>query len=270
MSRELSTQFIEATLTRLSNKWKILIIKELLTGTKRFSDIKKALGSISGKVLTVKLREMEKQGLLSRHVYAEVPPKVEYTLTESGKSLETVLLAIHDWGFLHGSLAAGDISFCDKKGSLVIIKRAEKEDVEEILALQYLAYQSEAELLKNPDIPPLTQTLDDASAEYDKGIFLKAVDSFGKIIGSARWFEEDGTVYIGKLMVLPEMQGRGIGSALLDAVEKMQPAKRYELFTSNKSEQNIELYEKHGYERFKEKSINYVLKLVYLEKLVTR
>ena len=162
----------------------------------------------------------------------------------------------------------GEINFHDKAGGLIIIKKADKADIKEIMALQYLAYQSEAKLLKNPDIPPLKQTVDDMAEEFDKVIFLKAVDSAGKIIASVRWFKESETVYIGKLMVLPELQGGGIGGALLQAVENVQPGKRYELFTSDKSTKNIVLYEKHGYRRFKEKTINDAFKLVYLEKLV--
>ena len=68
---------VETTLTLIGNKWKVLILRELLPGTKRFGELKKSIGSVSQKVLTAQLRDMEGNGLLSRKVYAEVPPRVE-------------------------------------------------------------------------------------------------------------------------------------------------------------------------------------------------
>ena len=89
---------VETTLTLISNKWKVLILRELLTGTKRFGELKNSIGHVTQKVLTAQLREMEADGLLSRTVYAEVPPRVEYTLTPLGSSLKPVLDAMQDWG----------------------------------------------------------------------------------------------------------------------------------------------------------------------------
>ena len=89
---------VETTLTLISDKWKVLILRDLLTGTKRFSELKKSLGGVSQKVLTSQLRQMEASGLLMRKVYAEVPPRVEYTLTELGYSLQPVLETMRDWG----------------------------------------------------------------------------------------------------------------------------------------------------------------------------
>ncbi len=89
---------VEITLSLISDKWKILIIRDLLEGTKRFGELKKSLQGISQKVLTQHLRTMEKSGLVHRKVYAQVPPKVEYSLTNLGKSLELVLEALHFWG----------------------------------------------------------------------------------------------------------------------------------------------------------------------------
>ena len=146
------------------------------------------------------------------------------------------------------------------------IEKAEREDLQDILDLQYLAYQSEARLFNNMDIPPLKQTLEDVFNEYKIGIILKALDEKGKIIGSVRGYLEDGTVYIGKLMVHPQDQGRGIGTKLLLSIEKEFPGYRYELFTSTKSKRNIELYEKQGYKVFSEKNISEELRFVYLEK----
>lgn len=76
----------------------MLILRDLITGTKRFGELKKSIGSVSQKVLTAQLRDMEESGLVSRKVYAEVPPKVEYSLTELGKSLKPILDAMYSWG----------------------------------------------------------------------------------------------------------------------------------------------------------------------------
>lgn len=89
---------VETTLTLISDKWKVLILRDLLPGTKRFSELKKSIGTVSQKVLTAQLRQMEDSGLLVRTVYPEVPPRVEYTLTELGYSLEPILDAMRDWG----------------------------------------------------------------------------------------------------------------------------------------------------------------------------
>ncbi|MCO6557395.1 MAG: helix-turn-helix transcriptional regulator [Gilliamella sp.] len=89
---------VEITLMLMGDKWKVLIVRDLLTGTKRFGELKKSLTGISQKVLTQHLRAMEKNGLLSRKVYAEVPPRVEYTLTEVGQSLKQVHDAMLEWG----------------------------------------------------------------------------------------------------------------------------------------------------------------------------
>ena len=89
---------IETTLTLISNRWKVLILWDLLGGVKRFGELKKLLGGISQKVLTANLRQMEEAGLLTRTVYAEVPPRVEYALTETGRSLRPVLEAMLEWG----------------------------------------------------------------------------------------------------------------------------------------------------------------------------
>lgn len=89
---------VETTLTLISNKWKVLILRDLMTGTKRFGELKKSIGAVTQKVLTAQLREMETAGLLTRTVYAEVPPRVEYTLTELGYSLKPILDAMWNWG----------------------------------------------------------------------------------------------------------------------------------------------------------------------------
>ena len=97
-SKDLPKCPIETTLKMLGCKWKVLIIRELLTGTKRFGELKRAVTGITQKVLTSKLREMEELGLLEREVYPQIPPKVEYSLTERGKSLIPILETMCDWG----------------------------------------------------------------------------------------------------------------------------------------------------------------------------
>lgn len=150
---------------------------------------------------------------------------------------------------------------------MITIDKAQENDLQEILALQYIAYQSEAKLFNNMDIPPLKQTIDEVYDEFSKGTFLKAVDEKGVIIGSVRAYQENNTVYIGKLMVHPDMQKKGLGTKLLLAIEAKYPNKRYELFTSTKSISNIKLYEKLGYKIFKKEAISQELQFVYLEKI---
>ncbi|WP_346663086.1 helix-turn-helix domain-containing protein [uncultured Merdimonas sp.] len=82
----------------IGDKWKVLILRDLLPGTKRFSELKKSIGTVSQKVLTAQLRDMERNGLVNRKVYPEVPPRVEYSLTELGRSLKPILDAMWDWG----------------------------------------------------------------------------------------------------------------------------------------------------------------------------
>lgn len=89
---------VETTLTLISDKWKVLILRDLLPGTKRFSELKRSIGHVTQKVLTAQLRQMEESGLVIRTVYPEVPPRVEYSLTELGYSLKPVLDAMWDWG----------------------------------------------------------------------------------------------------------------------------------------------------------------------------
>lgn len=89
---------VETTLTLISDKWKVLILRDLLPGTKRFGELRKSIGHVSQKVLTAQLRQMEQSGLVNRKIYAEVPPKVEYSLTDVGYSLKPILDAMWTWG----------------------------------------------------------------------------------------------------------------------------------------------------------------------------
>ena len=98
MKEQLPACPVEVTLQIISNKWKILIIRDLLAGTKRFSELQRSVVGISQKVLTANLRSMEECGLLNRKVYPEVPPRVEYSLTDLGRSLQSVLNVMVEWG----------------------------------------------------------------------------------------------------------------------------------------------------------------------------
>jgi len=96
--KELPPCPVETTLMLISDRWKVLILRDLMPGTKRFGELKSSIGHVTQKVLTANLRKMEEQGLLTRKVFAEVPPHVEYTLTALGYSLKPILDAMWDWG----------------------------------------------------------------------------------------------------------------------------------------------------------------------------
>ena len=148
------------------------------------------------------------------------------------------------------------------------ILKAEEKDLPVILALQKLAYQSEAELVEDYSIKPLHQTLDGMKDDFNNGAILKAVEN-GKIIGSVRLRSAESTVYVGKLIVDPERQNCGIGTALLLAAEAIYPNERLELFTSERSAKNLHLYSKIGYTEFKREPLNGNVDFIYLEKFAT-
>lgn len=146
------------------------------------------------------------------------------------------------------------------------IKIGKIENAYEILELQKLAYQSEAVLYNDYNIPPLRQSLNSIKSDFNKYLFLIVFDS-EKIIGSVKAKEENDSCYIGRLIVHPNYQGRGIGTRLMNAVEGCFPnAKRFELFTGSKSFKNINLYKKVGYKIFKDNIVSGEVGLVYLEK----
>lgn len=101
MKKNLPDCPVETTLMLISDRWKVLIIRDLMSGTKRFGELKRSVGNISQKVLTANLRFMEEDGLLTRKVFPEVPPRVEYTLTETGYSLKPILDSMTDWGMAY-------------------------------------------------------------------------------------------------------------------------------------------------------------------------
>ena len=146
------------------------------------------------------------------------------------------------------------------------ILQAEIEDAAEILDLQLRAYRSEAEIHDDYSIPPLHQSLAEVQAEFETRTFLKVVCG-NQIIGSVRAHQQDGTCYIGKLIVEPAYQDQGLGTRLMGEIEaRFSTARRYELFTGYKNEKNLYLYSKLGYRSFKKEMISPKLSLVYLEK----
>ena len=97
-AKELPACPVETTLTLISDKWKVLILRDLMPGTKRFGELKKSIGTVSQKVLTSQRREREENGLVERKAYPEVPPRVEYSLTPLGRSLQPIMDAMRVWG----------------------------------------------------------------------------------------------------------------------------------------------------------------------------
>jgi ribosomal protein S18 acetylase RimI-like enzyme len=150
----------------------------------------------------------------------------------------------------------------------VIISCANINDAQEILDLQKLAYQREGDRYNDYTIPPLTQTLGEIQADFQKMAFLKAVID-DKIIGSVRAYLADGTCFIGRLIVHPDFQNQGIGTKLMNEIEDhFKQAKRFELFTGHKSEGPLHVYHKLGYQEFKRKDLD-THTLVFFEKFTT-
>ena len=149
----------------------------------------------------------------------------------------------------------------------MIIQPAELADAGEILELQKLAYHGEAAIYNEFGIPPLTQTLDGMRADLERQTCLKAIGD-GRIVGSVRAFLDEGTCYIGRLIVHPDLQNQGIGTRLMHEIEHaFRHAARFELFTGHLSERNLYLYHKLDYRPFKRERISDALTLVYLEKV---
>lgn len=148
----------------------------------------------------------------------------------------------------------------------MMIEKAIIDDAEEVLSLQKLAYRSEAEIYDDFTIPPLTQTLEEIKKDFENQIFLKALID-GKMIGSVRAFIKEGVCYVGRLIVHPDFQNRGMGTQLMNRIEEIfKEAKRFEIFTGHKSERNLYLYQKLGYQPFKSVKANENLTIVFLEK----
>ncbi len=150
---------------------------------------------------------------------------------------------------------------------MLVISRAVRADAEAILALQKLAYASEARIYNDWSLPPLTQTIGSLLEEFGSSIVLIAVSS-GHIVGSVRATAKSGVCLIGRLVVHPDFQGKGIGSRLLREIENDFPGvSGFELFTGSKSEGNIRLYQRHGYSVTRTQVVSERISLTYLHKV---
>lgn len=147
-----------------------------------------------------------------------------------------------------------------------MITRARQGDLAEILALQKLAYQSEAELYNDYHIPPLTQTFEGIGQDFiEQKILKKELD--GKIVGSIRAYEKDSVCYIGKVIVNPEHQNKGTGKELMKAIEACFPdCEKFSLFTGSISKKNLYFYSSLGYRPVREEQVNNNMTFIYLEK----
>lgn len=148
----------------------------------------------------------------------------------------------------------------------MIIETASIKDASAILALQRLAYQSEADLYQDPQIQPLTQSLAEVKAEFANQIILKGrVDR--QIVASVRGRLQAETCFVSKLIVHPDWQNRGLGSQLMLEVERRFPeAKRFEICTGYRSARNLHLYNKLGYKEFRRQPIHNRLTMAFMEK----
>ncbi|KMQ49538.1 hypothetical protein CHISP_3549 [Chitinispirillum alkaliphilum] len=149
---------------------------------------------------------------------------------------------------------------------------ADINDISEILDLQKISYKQEAEIYNDYQIPPLTQTVEEIENEFNNNTVLKAViDDI--IVGSVRAYIKKNKCYIGRLIVHPNHQNKGIGTKLMNKIEKYLEDKgivKYELFTGEKSQKNIYLYQKLGYKIFKSEKLSDIVIIVYFEKEIAR
>jgi len=151
----------------------------------------------------------------------------------------------------------------------LIIAQAVKEDLPAILDVQKKAFLEVAQAFHVKSLPPLEQTLDSVTDEFMKGTILKAATA-DTIVGSVRAHQKNDTCFIGKLVVLPEYQNKGIGKVLMRAIENQYEniVKRYELFTGTRDPKNQYLYSQLGYKSFKTEKLNDDVSFIYMEKLL--
>ena len=147
-----------------------------------------------------------------------------------------------------------------------MIEQVNSGDLQEILNLQKLAFQGQAEIYKDYTIAPLVETMEEIQTAFQSHSFLKYNEN-DKIIGSVRCLVENDTCYIGRLIVHPDYQNKGIGTILMHEIENIHAnCSRFELFTGHKSERNLHLYKKLGYKSFKQEDTDSEIILIYLRK----
>lgn len=224
---------VEVTLTLIDDRWKVLILRELLYGTRRFGEIRKALGNVSTKVLTANLRSMENNGLLTRRVYPEVPPKVEYTLTELGYSLKPILFAMVEWGSTYKSMVEGQMPMRTSDGTIMLIMKAEQSDFQEISELQNLSAAT-----GNSTIP-----------ENVNSFILKATDEQDKIVGVIRGYSKDDALHMTQLAIQPDYQNQGIGTKLIEEAEREYPHHCFRFYVYDETEEASGFLEHCGYKK---------------------
>ena len=149
------------------------------------------------------------------------------------------------------------------------ISKAQKFELDDILNLQRLCYQSEAALYSDYEIQPLTQKLSELIDDFDKGTVFLVGYIDGKLVASVRGHVKNGTGYINKLIVHTAVQNCGYGKRMMKAIEaELKEAKRYELFTGAKSKKNLALYDKLEYEVYLKERVSEALELIYLQKII--
>lgn len=233
---------VEVTLSLIDDRWKVLILRELLYGTRRFGEIRKALGNVSTKVLTANLRSMEATGLLTRHIYPEVPPKVEYTLTDLGYSLKPILFAMVDWGSNYKSIVEGKRPMRANNGKSLLILRAEENDFQEIYDLKCLIFQNS----KEPSL--LNKNIEEALKKYKENIFLKATDENDKITGVVGGYSDNDTLYITEILTHPDWQSQGIETKLLEEIDRLYSCSQFKLCIETENESVLSFFENCGYQ----------------------
>jgi ribosomal protein S18 acetylase RimI-like enzyme len=150
---------------------------------------------------------------------------------------------------------------------MITITRSDRNDAKAILELQKLAYLSEAQFYHDSSIPPLVQSLANLESEYQTHVFLRAIRN-GEIIGSVRAYEKDRTCHIGRLIVNPDHQNKGIGKQMMNRIEEeFSDSLRFELFTGSRSGKNLAFYQKLGYRIFRYGKLNDMIEFAYLEKI---
>lgn len=146
------------------------------------------------------------------------------------------------------------------------ISKATLADLKPILRLQKECYQTEAEIYQDNDIPPLRQDLKSLEEEFTQATILKA-EILGELVGSVRGYIDNETAHIGKLIVAPDFQNRGIGRLLIEAIEAtLSGCQQFELFTGSLSTKNLHLYSKLGYHEFRRQQVSDHLTMIFLRK----